>query len=197
MEGAGVAQAAHLNRSLPVVVVRGISDRADGTKEDTDRERWQQRAVANAAAFAVSLAEELSAEAQDDDRRTTETRRPTMPETIRNVAKGNARVGVQAGTVYGGIRITPEPVPPTDLAEALAGFRTRLQRARAGGHLDDDTYTAAEAELTVADKALESDTPQSRGTLTLALKKLRGLIGDVAELAAELAIIIGLAQGLS
>ncbi|MEU9832646.1 5'-methylthioadenosine/S-adenosylhomocysteine nucleosidase [Streptosporangium sp. NPDC048047] len=198
MEGAGVAQAGHLNRSLPVVVVRGISDRADGTKESTDRELWQQRAVANAAAFAVSLAEELAAEARDDARRTTtETRRPAMPETVRNVAKGNARVGVQAGTVYGGIRITPEPAPPADLAEALTGFRTRLQRARDAGHLDDDTYTAAEAELAVADKALETDTPQSRGTLTLALKKLRGLIGDVAELAAELAIIIGLAQGLS
>ncbi|GAA3429422.1 5'-methylthioadenosine/S-adenosylhomocysteine nucleosidase family protein [Streptosporangium sandarakinum] len=198
MEGAGVAQAGHLNRSLPVVVIRGISDRADGTKEDTDRERWQQRAVANAAAFAVSLAEELAVEARDDARgATTETRRPTMPETIRNVAKGNARVGVQAGTVYGGIRITSEPAPPADLAGALADFRTRLQRARAAGHLDDDTYTAAEEELAVADKALETDTPQSRGILTLALKKLRGLIGDVAELAAELAIIIGLAQGLS
>ncbi|MFD8527594.1 purine phosphorylase [Streptosporangium canum] len=198
MEGAGVAHAGHLNRSLPVVVVRGISDWADGTKETTDRERWQQRAVANAAAFAVSLAEELTAEARDSARRTTtETREPAMPETTRNVAKGNARVGVQAGTVYGGIRIAPEPSPPVDLAEALAGFHTRLQRARAAGHLDEDTYAAAEVELAVADKALETDTPQSRGTLTLALKKLRGLIGDVAELAAELAIIIGLAQGLS
>ncbi|GIJ80107.1 8-oxo-dGTP diphosphatase [Micromonospora phaseoli] len=36
MESAGVAQAAHLNRSLPAVVVRGISDRADGTKVHTD-----------------------------------------------------------------------------------------------------------------------------------------------------------------
>lgn len=198
MEGAGVAQAGHLNRSLPVVVIRGISDWADGTKEITDRERWQQRAVANAAAFAVSLAEELTAEARDNAQRTTTgTREPAMPETTRNVAKGNARVGVQAGTVYGGIRVTPEPSPPVDLAEALAGFHTRLQRARAAGHLDEDTYAAAEVELAVADKALETDTPQSRGALTLALKKLRGLIGDVAELAAELAIIIGLAQGLS
>lgn len=40
MEAAGVAQAGHLNRALPVVVVRGISDRADGTKSDTDRQLW-------------------------------------------------------------------------------------------------------------------------------------------------------------
>lgn len=199
MEGAGVAQAGHLNGALPVVVVRGISDRADGTKEATDREQWQQRAVANAAAFAVALAEELATEEQDDGQpmATGTTRSVAMPETTRNIAKGNAQVGVQAGTVHGGIRITLKPNPPTDVAEALTGFRTQLQRARVAGHLDEDTYTAAEAELTVADKALQTNTPQSKGTLTLALKKVRGLIGDVADLAAELAIIIALVQGLS
>ncbi|MGW4422490.1 5'-methylthioadenosine/S-adenosylhomocysteine nucleosidase family protein [Streptosporangium sp. NPDC004631] len=198
MEGAGVAQAGQLNKALPVVVVRGISDRADGTKEATDRERWQPRAVANAAAFAAVLAEELAAEGRDDQSSATGTGRSTvMEETTRNVAKGNARVGVQAGTVNGGIRISLGSNPPADLGEALVGFRARLQRARAAGHLDEDTYVAAEAELTAADEALETDTLQSKGRLTLALKKLRGLIGDVADLAAELAVIIALAQGLS
>jgi 8-oxo-dGTP diphosphatase len=199
MEGAGVAQAGHLNKALPVVVIRGISDRADGTKEVTDREQWQQRAVANAAAFAAALAEELAAEEQDDDQpmATATMRSLAMRETTRNIAKGNARVGVQAGTVYGGVRITSEPDSPTDLAEALDGFRTRLQQARAAGHLDEDTYAAAQAELAVADEALQENTPQSRSTLTLALKKIRGLISDVAELAAGLAAIIALAQGLS
>lgn len=55
MEAAGVAQAAHLNDSLPVVVVRGISDRADGGKVAADGAGWQPRAVINAAAFAVAL----------------------------------------------------------------------------------------------------------------------------------------------
>ncbi|GAA2865829.1 hypothetical protein GCM10020220_063950 [Nonomuraea rubra] len=86
MEGAGVAQAGHLNRALPVVVIRGISDRADGTKEATDREQWQPRAVASAATFAAALAEELSAEGST-------TRSSAMPETNRNIAKGKRARG--------------------------------------------------------------------------------------------------------
>ncbi len=199
MEDAGVAQAAHLNGALPVVVVRGVSDWADGTKETTDREQWQPRAVATAAAFAAALAEELAAEDQDGGQpmATETTRSLAMGETTRNIARGNAWVGVQAGAVHGGIHITPAPNVPVNLAEALAGFRAQLRRARAAGHVDEDTYAAAEAELTVADEALETNTPQSRSTLTLALEKVRGLIGDVAELATKLAIIIALAQGLS
>ena len=197
MEGAGVAQAGHLNGALPVVVVRGISDRADGTKEDTDSEQWQPRAVANAAAFAAVLAENLAAEEQHDSQSRATEGSSAMPETNRNIAKGNAHVGVQAGTVYGGIRITPEPGRPTDLAEALAGLHVRLQQARVGGHLDEDTYEAAEAELAVADDALRTNTPQGKARLMLALKKVRGLIADVADLASAVALVIALAQGLS
>ncbi len=198
MEGAGVAQAGQLNGKLPVVVVRGVSDRADGTKEATDRDRWQPRAVANAAAFAAALAEELAAEEQLGNRPVAgePMRSPTMHET-RNIAKGNARVGVQAGTIYGGIRIGSEPNSPADLKEALAGLRAQLREARAAGHLDEDTYEATEAELAVADEALRTDTPQSRARLMLALKKMRGLIADASDLAAGLALIIALAKGLS
>ena len=59
MEAAGVAQAGHLNRAMPVVVVRGISDHADGTKTNTDGHNWQPRAARHAAAFAAALAQEL------------------------------------------------------------------------------------------------------------------------------------------
>lgn len=59
MEGAGVALAGQLNESLPVVVLRGISDFADGRKEDADRAGWQQHAARNAAAFAVTLLADL------------------------------------------------------------------------------------------------------------------------------------------
>jgi adenosylhomocysteine nucleosidase len=60
MESAGVAQAGHLNGSLPVLTVRGISDKADGGKHLADEKGWQPIAAANAAAFAVSLAVELT-----------------------------------------------------------------------------------------------------------------------------------------
>ncbi|MQY04557.1 5'-methylthioadenosine/S-adenosylhomocysteine nucleosidase family protein [Actinomadura macrotermitis] len=199
MEGAGVAQAAHLNRALPVVVIRGVSDQADGTKEITDREQWQARAVANAAAFTRALAESLAAEEQDPDRHAaTGTKRSSeMSGTIRNVAKDNARVGVQAGHVHGGIRMTGERRPPADPAEAVAGLAVLLQQARAADHLDEETYQAAQAELAAARETLRTTTPQDIGAVTLALKKVRGLVGDVAVLAAEVASVIALVQGLT
>jgi nucleoside phosphorylase len=60
MESAGVAQAGHLNHRLPVLTIRGISDRADGGKRDADQAGWQLAAAGHAAAFAVTLAAELS-----------------------------------------------------------------------------------------------------------------------------------------
>jgi len=56
MESVGVACAGHLNASLPVLSIRGISDLADGSKEVTDRAGWQVDAAAHAAAFALDLA---------------------------------------------------------------------------------------------------------------------------------------------
>jgi nucleoside phosphorylase len=61
MESAGASQASHLNRSLPVLIIRGISDRADGSKHVLDKAGWQPRAAAHAAAFAVALAAEIIA----------------------------------------------------------------------------------------------------------------------------------------
>jgi adenosylhomocysteine nucleosidase len=55
MESAGVAQAAHLNRSLPVLSVRGISDRADDGKGAADAAGWQHVAANHAAALTVSV----------------------------------------------------------------------------------------------------------------------------------------------
>lgn len=63
MESAGAAQAAHLNDRLPVLSVRGISDRADGAKHEADCEGWQTIAAASAAAFALAVGAELCASA--------------------------------------------------------------------------------------------------------------------------------------
>ncbi|HEY7147358.1 MAG TPA: 5'-methylthioadenosine/S-adenosylhomocysteine nucleosidase [Streptosporangiaceae bacterium] len=121
MEAAGVAQAAHLNNGLPVIVVRGISDRADGSKAATDKNGWQPRAVANAAAFAVALAGRLVREQA--------TARPagtgktgwkaemaegeaSMARGNANIATGGARVGIQAAQIIGNVYAAPEPGPP-------------------------------------------------------------------------------------
>ena len=119
MEAAGVAQAAHLNDSLPVVVIRGISDRADGGKVAADRTGSQPRAAANAAAFAIALAAALARELGSGQRGTpgsSETGQGDSTNT--NIAFGNARVGVQAQNVYGGIRFGP------DLGGGPANFST-------------------------------------------------------------------------
>ena len=60
MESAGLAEAAHHNDFHRTVTVRAVSDRADGTKRDSDTAGWQQRAVTNAAAFAIALAERIA-----------------------------------------------------------------------------------------------------------------------------------------
>jgi adenosylhomocysteine nucleosidase len=200
MEGAGVAQAGHFN-SVPVVVVRGISDRADGTKQKTDRNRWQQRAMASAAEFAAALAVELAKSAPEGAPSTT-SRRPETVETTprittRNVASGNAQVGFQAGQVYGNVWIgTQHTEASAGLAEQLAELRDQLQRARAAGALDDDDFSAAEAELTVADKLL-AETPPNHRSLKTALKRLLGLVSDVTELASRLTTMINAVKRLS
>ena len=144
MEGAGVAQAGHLNGALPVVVIRGISDRADGTKEITDRARWQERAVANAAAFAMALAEEIAAEDEGGRWPTAQvTARGSnmQPDkgTYRNIARDNARVGIQAGVIQGDIKLTLDQSQPMDLRGARGlprPARTRAHRRPPGrGHL--------------------------------------------------------------
>jgi len=56
MESAGIAHAAHLNRSLPVLSVRGISDQADSSKYAADTAGWQYIAAERAAAFTVFIA---------------------------------------------------------------------------------------------------------------------------------------------
>jgi 8-oxo-dGTP diphosphatase len=93
MEAAGVAQAAHLNRSLPIAVIRGISDRADGTKAATDDANWQPGAAVHAAAFAMALAVEVAGAAP--------AKSAHWAGGVTNIATGN--VGVQAGVVHGGI----------------------------------------------------------------------------------------------
>ncbi|MEU4773949.1 5'-methylthioadenosine/S-adenosylhomocysteine nucleosidase [Micromonospora sp. NPDC023644] len=198
MEAAGVAQAGHLNRALPVVVVRGVSDRADGTKTATDGENWQPRAVAHAAAFATALAQELVADGAAGQRETAERdRQAQMGMTNKNVASGNARVGVQAGQIHGNVTVGREPEPPADLATAIGELRGLIERAHHDGQLDEATHAAAETELETAGDCLEDETPQGRSALMVSLRRLRGLVADVTELAARLAAIIAVAKGLS
>lgn len=55
MEGAGFASAAHKAESVPHLMIRGISDRADGTKGHTDDEGLQEAAARHAALFLAEV----------------------------------------------------------------------------------------------------------------------------------------------
>jgi adenosylhomocysteine nucleosidase len=189
MEGAGVAQAGHLS-GLPVVVVRGISDRADGTKtSDADR-ACQPRAAANAAAFATRLAEQLI---REWERKVSDgASRGNAGAVAHNTSSGT--VGIQAAhvvnsNVWMGATL-PSP-SPADLAAALVSLREELARERSTGALDEPTYQAARTELDHAEEALEeTETHEGRSRFVLALKRLRGLIEHVTDLATKIAGLI-------
>lgn len=69
MEGAGFASAAHKAQAVPHLMIRGISDRADGTKQDTDIAGMQQIAAQNAALFLAEVIAQLTpADVPSDDR---------------------------------------------------------------------------------------------------------------------------------
>ena len=211
MESAGAAQAGHLNNATPVIVVRAISDRADGDKTATDDAGWQPRAAANAAAFAVALAAELArdpAVAQEVRARYPRTAgsvaRGTadLADLIRatgggttNIATGNAHVGVQAGIILGDVHAYSPALPTADLAGQVADLRAHVRRAYQAGEIDRDTHEAAQAELTTAE-ALAANPGPGNGKLVVALKRLRGLLADVTDLAAKVAAIMSAVRGL-
>ncbi len=120
-----------------------------------------------------------------------------MGQGTTNIAAGNARVGVQAGQIIGNVEVAPDAGPPVGLVIQIAGFRELLRRAHLAGHLDESTYQAAEAELDVVSDSLASAAEQDTSRLMVALKRLRGLIADVTELAAKLAAIISAVRGWS
>jgi adenosylhomocysteine nucleosidase len=195
MEAAGVAQAGHLNGS-PVAIVRGISDRADGTKTTGEDGTWQPLAAANAAAFAIRLAEELIKEQEHTVM--GESNSMKNGGVVNNFSSG--QVGIQAAHVTGStvwMGAAPQASTRAGLVAELAVFREHLIRERSIGKLDEDTYEAAQAELDIASEALQADTPEDKSRFLLALKRLRGLIADVADLAAKIVSLIAAAKGLS
>ncbi|MEV3964712.1 5'-methylthioadenosine/S-adenosylhomocysteine nucleosidase [Nocardia sp. NPDC050193] len=100
MEGSGFAHAAALGDQLPAVVVRGISDLADGNKARADRAGGQARAARNAAAFAIALAVSLEPGPHRMAKKPAPPG-PTLP-PINNkvVARDHAKVDKQVGMQF-------------------------------------------------------------------------------------------------
>lgn len=231
MEAAGVAAAGHLG-DIPTAIIRGISDRADGTKTaDADRS-WQPRAAANAAAFAVRLASELldrheaskavggarsahrttnstseqgtsqeaeaMSEGQSEVAGAAVSRAVPAPGSVVNVASGS-HVGIQGGQVSGSIVVMGTQgagASPLTLAAELAAVRELLAVEHAAGRLDSVTFEAAQTELAIAEQALPPETAERKNTFILALKRLRGLISDVADVATRVMALLVTAKEL-
>ncbi|RAJ66680.1 nucleoside phosphorylase [Streptomyces sp. Amel2xB2] len=206
MEAAGVAQAGHLS-GLPIGIIRGISDRADGTKNGAEDRERQPRAAANAAAFAVRLAAELVKEAELTAK-AAEEKRSVMAQkdgtdrdggSVVNTAL-SSMVGIMAGrvtdsTVHVGGE-APKASTPAELVTELDRFGERLTRHHADGTLDADIHNEAQVELSIARRAAEkhtADNPPSPKKAALTLRKLRGLLADHPELDADLAALIAAA----
>ncbi|MFB7777513.1 5'-methylthioadenosine/S-adenosylhomocysteine nucleosidase family protein [Streptomyces bauhiniae] len=196
MEAAGVAQAGHLS-GAPVAIIRGISDRADGTKNSTDDRSLQPRAAANAAAFAIRLAVELAAEQEE----TAVPRDPRAPSAgllgrhVSNTAH-NSTVGIMAGSVSGSsvhMKPAPQESSPIDLIRRLNGFRENLGRHHTEGALDEDTYRESLADLDSALRSAENSSPDSSKRAVMMLRRLRGLVSECPALTAELAPLIAAA----
>ncbi|MFD7513822.1 purine phosphorylase [Streptomyces niveus] len=200
MEAAGVAQAGHLN-GAPVAIIRGISDRADGTKSSEKDRNWQPRAAANAAAFATRLAVELVREqeqfamSQADTPHTADSPKAHVSNTAHSSTVGIMAGSVKESSVYVGT--DPKVTGPADLVAELDSFGEHLKRHHAEGAPDDDTYREALAELGFARRAVRENTPESSKRATMALKRLRGLIAEFPELVARLAPLVVAAGDLS
>ncbi|WP_432985882.1 hypothetical protein [Dactylosporangium sp. CA-233914] len=93
MESAGAARAGQLNGALPTLAIRGISDRADGRKYDTDGRGHQAHAMVGAAALAAALADRVPAGPPAAE--------PAGPASVQHItAYGGLAAGVQHGDIY-------------------------------------------------------------------------------------------------
>lgn len=107
MESAGMAQAAHLNRGLAALTVRGISDCADGGKYAADAAGWQSIAAGNAAAFAFSLIRGLPLEEQRADAGPAEPVHVADSESIpRRAPSAGSASSVYPGSWRGGHQVS-------------------------------------------------------------------------------------------
>ncbi|MBE1589308.1 hypothetical protein ACFPOI_35915 [Nonomuraea angiospora] len=120
-----------------------------------------------------------------------------MSERYKNVAEGNARVGAQIGKVVGNVTVGSAPPREDDLQVRVAELRAAMRRSVASGALEAEVHEAAEAELAEVDAYLRRGGQERHGKMVLALKKVRGLLGDVADLASIAAVVLAVGQGLN
>ena len=118
-----------------------------------------------------------------------------MSGNVRNSATGNARVGVQAGTVHGGVHLSQPSGTRSSVPAQLAELRDDLAKALAAGSVDAGTFAAATTELDTVTESLPPAGHRVPETAIHALKRLFGLLSDWSELAARVTMLISTLRG--
>lgn len=98
MESAGISEAGHLNRALPVLTIRGISDKADGHKAQADNAGSQSMAAEHAAAFAAAVGKKIL-RAPADNLQPQSTSDPQAATQYVTALSGGYAFGVMFGTM--------------------------------------------------------------------------------------------------
>jgi 8-oxo-dGTP diphosphatase len=115
---------------------------------------------------------------------------------FQNVATGNARVGIQAGSISGAqLTGIGAEAPAGDVTESLEHLLTALREAHRRGELDRDILAASEFEAEVARSALAAE-PRAPGRAILALRKLGGLVSQLAGAGTVVASIVAQVERL-
>jgi nucleoside phosphorylase len=154
MEGAGFASAAHKAQAVPHLMIRGISDRADGTKQDTDGAGMQESAAHHAALFLAEVIAQLTPTDVPPSLKSSATPQRPVDQLIWQPLDQPADVSwhkdLVPGSVYSGgpslleIHLVPVPVtnrvPAAHMQQLAAklvdlgrseGFFTNLERVEA------------------------------------------------------------------
>ena len=117
---------------------------------------------------------------------------------FQNIATGDARVGVQVGKVDGNLSVdTGVDAGPGDIAGDLDRLGAALRLAHRRGEIDAATLADSEHEIGVTRDALSAPDPEASGRAIRALRKLRGLVGEIAGFGAPVAAIMSAVHRLA
>lgn len=116
-----------------------------------------------------------------------------------NLAQDGAQVGEQIGSISNRIdhvHLGPDrTASPDPWLRRLAEFERVLVAEHRAGRLDPGTYEAALAELHAAGTSLSRPDRAGGSDAVLALKRLRGLVDDIADLSRGVAAMLDAVRG--
>jgi hypothetical protein len=161
--------------------------RAPFTVKETESTIWLHVPGYSVPTAAVAVGRPASVESQS-------TSRWTLNGRVITVAADQAQVGQMIGsqtTTYS----TETSADVDGVRHQLAELRRSLTEHQRSGRLDEDTYEAAVNELGIANESLAAPDEKQRSRFMLAMRRLKGLVDDVADLAAKVAAIMHAVRG--